>query len=134
QTGIGKTSLVKYLAGLAQYNFRRFNLNGQTDKTEFIGGYKPDEKGAFRSVRLAGHGEATYGYDAQGRLRDIRLPDGSRIQFQLAGASRTGQPRTVAIVRHPSSAVSSPVQVRRPAPVPLNLRQLPVLFPRPPGI
>jgi MoxR-like ATPase len=50
QTGVGKTSLIKYLASLTKHNFRRFNLNGQTDKTELIGGYKPDESGAFNWI------------------------------------------------------------------------------------
>jgi hypothetical protein len=48
RTGIGKTSLIKYLAALSEHNFRRFNLNGQTDKAEFIGGYKPDGNGSFK--------------------------------------------------------------------------------------
>lgn len=48
ETGVGKTSLVRHLAYLSKHNFRRFNLNGQTDKTEFIGGYKPDSKGMFK--------------------------------------------------------------------------------------
>lgn len=48
ETGVGKTSLVRYLAYLSRHNFRRFNLSGQTDKAEFIGGYKPDSQGAFR--------------------------------------------------------------------------------------
>ena len=42
ETGVGKTTLIRYLARLSNNNVRRFNLNGQTDKLEFIGGYKPD--------------------------------------------------------------------------------------------
>ncbi len=47
ETGVGKTSLVRHLAYLTRHGFQRFNLSGQTEKTEFIGGYKPDEKGLF---------------------------------------------------------------------------------------
>ncbi|MGB3081935.1 MAG: AAA family ATPase, partial [Candidatus Omnitrophota bacterium] len=42
ETAVGKTSLIRYLASLTNNGFRRFNLNGMTDKTEFIGGIKPD--------------------------------------------------------------------------------------------
>ncbi|MDD5436422.1 MAG: HEAT repeat domain-containing protein, partial [Candidatus Omnitrophica bacterium] len=42
ETGVGKTTLIRYLARLSKNNVRRFNLNGQTDKLEFIGGYKPE--------------------------------------------------------------------------------------------
>ena len=48
ETGVGKTALVRYLANLTRHNFRRFNLSGQTDKLEFIGGYKPDSSGVFK--------------------------------------------------------------------------------------
>ncbi|MDP3791387.1 MAG: AAA family ATPase [Candidatus Omnitrophota bacterium] len=48
ETGVGKTSLVRYLANLTRHSFRRFNLSGQTDKTEFIGGYKPGATGMFQ--------------------------------------------------------------------------------------
>ena len=41
-TGAGKTSLIRYLAYLTNNNFRRFNLNGQTDKMEITGGYYPE--------------------------------------------------------------------------------------------
>ncbi|MGB3242461.1 MAG: AAA family ATPase, partial [Candidatus Omnitrophota bacterium] len=44
ETGVGKTSLIRALAYLSNNNFRRFNLNGQTDKLEFIGGYRPKSK------------------------------------------------------------------------------------------
>ncbi|MGB2599804.1 MAG: AAA family ATPase, partial [Candidatus Omnitrophota bacterium] len=44
ETGVGKTSLIRALAYLSNNNFRRFNLNGQTDKLEFIGGYRPRSK------------------------------------------------------------------------------------------
>ncbi|MFH0790155.1 MAG: AAA family ATPase, partial [Candidatus Omnitrophota bacterium] len=50
ETGVGKTSLVRYLMYLTGSNFRRFNLNGQTDKMEFIGGYKPNREGKLRWV------------------------------------------------------------------------------------
>ncbi|MDB4349877.1 AAA family ATPase, partial [Omnitrophica bacterium] len=50
ESGVGKTSMVRYLASLANWGFRRFNLNGQTEKTELIGGYRPDEKGDFKWV------------------------------------------------------------------------------------
>lgn len=41
-TATRKSALIQYLAYLANAPYRRFNLNGQTDKYEFIGGYKPD--------------------------------------------------------------------------------------------
>lgn len=47
ETGAWKTSLVRYLAYLTNNGFQRFNLSGQTEKTDFIGGYHPNEKGAF---------------------------------------------------------------------------------------
>lgn len=47
-TGVGKTSLVKYLASVTKNDLRRINLSDMTDVTELIGGYKPDEKGSFR--------------------------------------------------------------------------------------
>ncbi len=40
-TASRKSALIQYLAFLANIPYRRFNLNGQTDKYEFIGGYKP---------------------------------------------------------------------------------------------
>ncbi|MBU9889452.1 MAG: AAA family ATPase [Candidatus Omnitrophica bacterium] len=40
-TGVGKTSLIRYLAKKTQHNLRRFNLNGQTDKAELIGSFRP---------------------------------------------------------------------------------------------
>ena len=40
-TATRKSSLIQYLAFLVNMPYRRFNLNGQTDKYEFIGGYKP---------------------------------------------------------------------------------------------
>lgn len=40
-TATRKSSLIQYLAFLTNTPYRRFNLNGQTDKYEFIGGYKP---------------------------------------------------------------------------------------------
>ena len=45
-----KTSVVRYLAALTGWSFRRFNLSGQTEKTELIGGHRPDEKGDFKWV------------------------------------------------------------------------------------
>ena len=42
ETGVGKTALIRYLARLSNNSVRRFNLNGQTDKLEFVGGYKPE--------------------------------------------------------------------------------------------
>ncbi|HOU36235.1 MAG TPA: AAA family ATPase, partial [Candidatus Omnitrophota bacterium] len=50
ETGVGKTSLVRYLAYLSNNNFRRFNLNGQTDKLEFIGGRRPQADGTLKWV------------------------------------------------------------------------------------
>ena len=50
ESGVGKTSLVRYLAAQTRHNFKRFNLNGQTDKTEFVGGFKPGPDGRFRWV------------------------------------------------------------------------------------
>ncbi|MFH1878823.1 MAG: AAA family ATPase, partial [Candidatus Omnitrophota bacterium] len=46
-TGAGKTSLIRYLAYLTNNAFQRINLSGQTEKTDFIGGYHPDEAGRF---------------------------------------------------------------------------------------
>ena len=40
-TATRKSTLIQYLAFLTNTPYRRFNLNGQTDKYEFIGGYKP---------------------------------------------------------------------------------------------
>ena len=40
-TATRKSALIQYLASLTNTPYRRFNLNGQTDKYEFIGGYKP---------------------------------------------------------------------------------------------
>ena len=40
-TATRKSTLIQYLASLTNTPYRRFNLNGQTDKYEFIGGYKP---------------------------------------------------------------------------------------------
>lgn len=40
-TATRKSALIQYLAFLSNMPYRRFNLNGQTDKYEFIGGYKP---------------------------------------------------------------------------------------------
>jgi midasin len=47
QTGVGKTSLVKYLAALTNNELRRINLSDMTDNTELIGGYKPSKDGGF---------------------------------------------------------------------------------------
>jgi midasin (ATPase involved in ribosome maturation) len=41
ETSAGKTALVRFLASLTNNRLKRFNLNAQTDKMEFIGGYKP---------------------------------------------------------------------------------------------
>jgi midasin len=46
-TGVGKTSLVKYLAALTNNELRRINLSDMTDNTELIGGYKPGKDGGF---------------------------------------------------------------------------------------
>jgi len=46
-TGVGKTSLVKYLAALTNNELRRINLSDMTDNTELIGGYKPSNNGSF---------------------------------------------------------------------------------------
>lgn len=46
-TGVGKTSLVKYLAALTNNELRRINLSDMTDNTELIGGYKPGKDGSF---------------------------------------------------------------------------------------
>lgn len=46
-TGVGKTSLVKYLAALTNNELRRINLSDMTDNTELIGGYKPGNDGGF---------------------------------------------------------------------------------------
>ena len=46
-TGVGKTSLVKYLAALTNNELRRINLSDMTDNTELIGGYKPSKDGHF---------------------------------------------------------------------------------------
>lgn len=46
-TGVGKTSLVKYLAALTNNELRRINLSDMTDNTELIGGYKPSQDGGF---------------------------------------------------------------------------------------
>lgn len=40
-TATRKSALIQYMASLTNMPYRRFNLNGQTDKYEFIGGYKP---------------------------------------------------------------------------------------------
>ncbi|MDD5437092.1 MAG: AAA family ATPase, partial [Candidatus Omnitrophica bacterium] len=50
ESGVGKTSIVRYLASITNRGFRRFNLNGQTEKTELIGGYRPDGDGNFKWV------------------------------------------------------------------------------------
>ena len=47
ETGAGKTSIIRYLAYLTQNNFRRFNLNAQTEKSDFIGGHKPGNDRSF---------------------------------------------------------------------------------------
>ena len=47
ETGVGKTSLIRYLARLTNNNFRRFNLSSQTDKLDLIGGFKPNQEGSF---------------------------------------------------------------------------------------
>jgi len=39
-TGVGKTALIRYLAYKTRNNLRRFNLNGQTEKSEFLGHVK----------------------------------------------------------------------------------------------
>jgi len=44
-TGVGKTSLIRYLANKSGNNLRRFNLNGQTDKSELIGSFRPVPNG-----------------------------------------------------------------------------------------
>lgn len=46
-TGVGKTSLVKYLAALTNNELRRINLSDMTDNTELIGGWKPGRDGGF---------------------------------------------------------------------------------------
>ncbi len=40
-TATRKSALIQYMAFLTNTPYIRFNLNGQTDKYEFIGGYKP---------------------------------------------------------------------------------------------
>ena len=47
ESGVGKSAVVRYLAATTTRGFRRFNLSGQTEKTELIGGYRPDETGNF---------------------------------------------------------------------------------------
>ena len=47
-TGVGKTSLVKYLASITKNDLRRINLSDMTDVTELVGGYKPDSSGTFK--------------------------------------------------------------------------------------
>ena len=47
ETGAGKTSLIRHLAHLTNNAFQRFNLSGQTEKMDFIGGYYPDDGGRF---------------------------------------------------------------------------------------
>ncbi|MBM3774603.1 MAG: hypothetical protein FJW37_05505, partial [Acidobacteria bacterium] len=44
-TAAGKTSMVRFMAHLTNNNFRRFNLEHQTDVSEFIGGYIPKPGG-----------------------------------------------------------------------------------------
>lgn len=48
-TATRKSALIQYLAFLTNTPYIRFNLNGQTDKYEFIGGYKPQSS----SINLA---------------------------------------------------------------------------------
>ncbi|MFH1878822.1 MAG: HEAT repeat domain-containing protein [Candidatus Omnitrophota bacterium] len=50
ESGAGKTSVIRYLASRLNWGFRRFNLNGQTEKAELIGGYRPDKRGNFKWV------------------------------------------------------------------------------------
>jgi MoxR-like ATPase len=45
ETGVGKTSAFRYLAGLTQNAYRRLNLNGSTTVDEFVGKIMLDEKG-----------------------------------------------------------------------------------------
>lgn len=43
-TGTGKTSFIRYLAGLTNNGFRRLNLNGSTTADELVGHYVVDDK------------------------------------------------------------------------------------------
>lgn len=47
ETGVGKTSLIRYLAKQTNSGFRRLNLNGQTTIDEFVGKVLLDQKGTY---------------------------------------------------------------------------------------
>ena len=47
ETGVGKTSAFRYLAGLTQSPYRRLNLNGSTTVDEFVGKVMLDKEGTY---------------------------------------------------------------------------------------
>lgn len=47
ETGVGKTSLIRYVAKQTNNGFRRLNLNGQTTVDEFVGKVLLDKSGTY---------------------------------------------------------------------------------------
>ena len=47
ETGLGKTALIRHLAGVTNNGFRRLNLNGQTTVDEFVGRTLLNKEGTY---------------------------------------------------------------------------------------